>query len=90
MTFQWIPGVKALRFVLIQSWHWILIRAAWINIFKVNNRNTRTKCERQWRSSGVFIVNCEHISHLVLVNNVYELALKNVYQENKSTLKEFT
>ena len=48
-------------------------------MFKVNNRNTRTRCEicskltiktpelRQWRSSGVFIVNFEHISHLVLV-----------------------
>ena len=41
--------------------------------------NTRTRCEicskltiktperRQWRRSGVFIVNFEHISHLVLV-----------------------
>ena len=48
-------------------------------IFKVNNRNTRTKCEicskltiktperRHLRRSGVFIVNFEHISHLVLV-----------------------
>ena len=46
---------------------------------KVNNRNTRTRCEtcskltikiperRQWRRSGIFIVNFEHISHLVLV-----------------------
>ena len=43
------------------------------------NRNTRTRCQicsnltiktperRQWRCSGVFIVNFEHISHLVLV-----------------------
>ena len=50
-----------------------------IYLFKVNNRNTRTRCEicskltintperRQWRRSGVFIVNFEHISHLVLV-----------------------
>ena len=42
-------------------------------MFKVNNRNTRTRCEicsklttktperRQWRHSGVFIVNFEHI-----------------------------
>ena len=48
-------------------------------MFKGNNRNTRLKCEiyskltiqtperRQWRSSGVFIVNFEHISQLVLV-----------------------
>ena len=31
-------------------------------IFKVNNRNTRTRC--QWRRSGVFIENFEHISLL--------------------------
>ena len=50
-------------------------------MFKVNNRNTRTKCEicskltiktperRQWRlyCPGVFIVNFEHISHFVIV-----------------------
>ena len=48
-------------------------------MFKVNNRNTRTRCEIcskltiktperwQWRRSGVFIVNFEHISHLALV-----------------------
>ena len=50
-----------------------------IYLLKVNIRNTRTRCEicsnlkikapelRQWRRSGVFIVNFEHISHLVLV-----------------------
>ena len=49
------------------------------DMFKVNNRNSRTMCEicsnltiktlerRQLRLSGVFIVNFEHISHLVLV-----------------------
>ena len=31
-------------------------------MFKVNNKDTRRK-----RRSGVFIVNFEHISHLVLV-----------------------
>ena len=48
-------------------------------MLKVNNTNTRAKCEicskltiktperRQWRRSGVFIRNFEHISHLVLV-----------------------
>ena len=47
-------------------------------MFKVNNRNTRTGCEicskltiktperRHWRRSGVFIVNFEHISNLVI------------------------
>ena len=50
-----------------------------IYLFKVNNRNTRKRCEicpnlaiktpeqRQWRRSGVFIVNFEHIFHLFLV-----------------------
>ena len=44
---------------------------------KVNNRNTRARCEicskltiktlerRHWRRSGIFIVNFEHISHLL-------------------------
>ena len=48
-------------------------------MFKVNNKNTRTRCEicskltiktperRHWRRSGIFIVNFEHISHLALV-----------------------
>ena len=46
-------------------------------MFKVNNRDTRTRCEmcskltiktserRKWRRSGVFIVNFENISLLV-------------------------
>ena len=50
-----------------------------ITCFKVNNRNSRTICEIcskltmktqercHWRRSGVFIVNFEHISHLILV-----------------------
>ena len=48
-------------------------------MFKVNNRNTRKRCEicsqltiktaerRLWRRSGVFIVNFQHISRLFLV-----------------------
>ena len=52
---------------------------AGIYLFKVNNRNTRTRreiCSKltiktpeqcHWLCSGVFIVNFEHISHLVLV-----------------------
>ena len=48
-------------------------------LLKVNNRNTRTWCEicskltiktterRHWRRSGVFIVNFEYVSHLVLL-----------------------
>ena len=49
-----------------------------IYLLNVNNRNTRTRCEicskltrktpeRRHRRSGVFLVNFEHISHLVLV-----------------------
>ena len=52
---------------------------AGIYFLKVKDRNTRTSCEicpkltiktperRQWRHSGVFIVNFGHILHLVLV-----------------------
>ena len=52
---------------------------AGIYLLKVNNRNTRTRCEicskltlmtperHQWRRSGVFIVNFEHISHLAVM-----------------------
>ena len=48
-------------------------------MFKIDNRNTRTSSEvcpkltiktpklQHWRCSGVFIVNFENISHLVLV-----------------------
>ena len=50
-----------------------------IYLLKVSNRNTTTRCEissklaiktperTQWRRSGVFIVNFEHISDLVIV-----------------------
>ena len=45
-----------------------------IHLLKVSNRNTRRRCKicsklikaperRQWRRSGAFIVNFEHISH---------------------------
>ena len=50
-----------------------------IYLFKVNKRNTRARCEicskltiktpewYQWRRSGVFVANFEHISHHDLV-----------------------
>ena len=50
-----------------------------IDLLKVNNRNTKTRCEicskltikiaeaRQWRRSGILIIKFKHISHLVLV-----------------------
>ena len=52
---------------------------AGIYLLKVNNRNTKTRCEicskltiktperSHWRRSSVFIANFEHISHLALV-----------------------
>ena len=56
-----------------------LIILAGIYLFKVNNENTITMCEvcskltiktperRQWRHSGLFIVNFEQISYIVLM-----------------------
>ena len=53
--------------------------AVGIYLLKGNNRNTRKRWEmcskltikiperRQWRRSRIFIVNFEHISHIVLV-----------------------
>ena len=56
-------------------------------MFKLNNRNTGTKCEtcskktlktpegHPWRrSSGIFIVKFEHISQLVLVFLLFTLS----------------
>ena len=52
--------------------------AAGIYLLKVKNRNTGRRCEvcskltikiselRQWRRSGIFIVNFKHTLHLVL------------------------
>ena len=63
----------------------ILPFPASIYILQVNYRNTRTRCEicskitikiperRHWRRSGVFIVNFDHISHLVLVFLLFTL-----------------
>ena len=59
--------------------HHNLSNSAGNYMFKVNSRNTRTRCEicskltiktperRHWRLSGVFIVNFEHISLFVPV-----------------------
>ena len=56
-----------------------------IYLLKFNNRNTRKRCEicsklsiktperRQWRRSGVFTVNFEHISHLFLMFSLLTL-----------------
>ena len=42
-------------------------------MFKVNNKDPE---RRQWRHSGVFIVNFEHISYLVLVFLLLALNIK--------------
>ena len=69
----------SLKFLANPSIPYTIFNPAGHYLFKVNNRNTRTKCEicsnlkmktselRQWRRFGVFVVNFEHISHLVLV-----------------------
>ena len=78
-----------------------------IYLFKINNKNTRKTCEicsklttktaewRHWRRSGVFVINSEHISHLVLV--LLLLTLKTlmlagyiVFTRNKLIVKTFS
>ena len=65
-----------------------LLSPANIYLFKINNRNTRDRCEicskltikilerRQWRRTGIF--NFEHISHLFLVFQLLTLNKINV------------
>ena len=55
----------------------------------INNRNTRERCkicskliikapeQCHWRRSGVFIINFEHILHLVLVISTVNFELVN-------------
>ena len=62
-----------------QQWTWLEKNQVGNCMFKVNNRSTKTRCKvcskltlktperHPWCCSGVFIVNFEHISHLVLV-----------------------
>ena len=68
-----------------------------VYLLKANNRNTRTKCGicskltiktpegRHWRRFGVFIVNFEHISCLVLV---FLLLTLNMYMPTGVLSKE--
>ena len=51
-------SVKGLK---LPSSQYLQTFLAGIYLLKVNKRNTRTRC------SGIFVVNFEHISHLVLV-----------------------
>ena len=78
LSFHQIPSNK--RKEIRQEWLRRIKRIpAGIYVLKVSNNNTRTRCEicsklrikgperRHWRRSGVFILNFEHIPHLVLV-----------------------
>ena len=61
-------------------------------MFRVDNRNTRVRCEicskltntrqRQWRPSDVFVVNFEHISHLVLSIVNFEHVIIEILNKN--------
>ena len=65
-----------------------MLMPAGIYLLKVNNRNTRERCEicskllikiperRHWRRSGIFIINFEHIPHLVLVFLLLTLSMQ--------------
>ena len=72
----YIPVVFNFTTFWFQPFSGYLIRdfdLACIYLLKFNNRNTRTVLSikiperRHWRRSGIFVVNIEHISHLVLV-----------------------
>ena len=76
-----VMNITQINFLYRQNVHVLRLIPAGIYLLEVNNRNTRTRCEicsnltiktperrqHQWRRSGVFIVNFEHISHLVLM-----------------------
>ena len=77
--FTWVINVKILlQKQKGNTWNSICIfLPAWIYLFKVNYENTSTMRniysmltikapERHWRCSGVFIVNFEHVSHIIL------------------------
>ena len=61
-----------------------------IYVLKVNNRNTRKRCEicskltikipeqRHWRRSTVFTVNLEHVSHLFSSVSIVDFEQVNV------------
>ena len=90
-AFSWFPWKQTSSYVkkskfAVESWERrkviqviMILYLASIYLLKVNNRNTRTRCEicskltikiperRHWRRSGIFFVNFEHNSHLVLM-----------------------
>ena len=74
----WVAHVKRISSTRYSCSYYVFIPAN-IHLFKVNNWNSKGRCEiclkltiktlgqRRWRHSGVFIVDSEHISHLFLV-----------------------
>ena len=70
-------GFQPLTIISEKLIHKTADNPAGVYLLKVNNKNTKTRCEicskltikalRHWRHSGVFVVNFEHISHLALV-----------------------
>ena len=78
--------------------HVLSICLSGICLLKVNNRNTRVSCEicskliktqerGHWRHSGVFIVNFENISHLVLV---FQLLTFNIHLSSERNFLGFS
>ena len=78
LKYFWMPKYILRNFKAFSFFHWSIYPAG-IYLLKINNKNSRTRCEiclkltiktpkrRQCRHSGVFMVNFEHISHLALV-----------------------
>ena len=74
----------------LRYWFEDKVDAANTYLFKVNNRNTRKRCEvcpkltiktpewRHWHRFDVFIVNFEHISHLFVVLYIVNFKQVNV------------
>ena len=55
---------------LVENIQQVTSNECWLSnkyVLKVNNRNTRKRCKRNWQRFGVFIVNFEHIFYLFLV-----------------------
>ena len=77
--FQFADRPLIISWNRIMEWRRKVPYPADIYLFKVNKRNTRARCEicskltiktsewYQWRRSGVFVANFEHISHHDLV-----------------------
>ena len=78
----------------------LLVNSVGIYLLKINNRNIKARCEtcskltikvpewRQWCLSAIFIVNFEHISHLVLLFLLLTLNMK-LPAENMSSFVFF-